>query len=87
MANVDLDQLVSREALGRGRSIRWVEGPCWYTRDSQVWGVVGRACECCVCATSTELDQLAKRGPLGWVRGPRMWAGVPDIHPQMYVCL
>lgn len=31
---------------------------------------VGRACECSLFTVSTELDQPASRGPVGWVRGP-----------------
>lgn len=35
-------------------------------------------CERCGCSLpNLELDQPASRGPVGWVRRPGIWAGVP----------
>ena len=39
---------------------------------------VGRVCECCVFAVSTQLDQLVSWGPIGQVRGAGIQAEVPD---------
>ena len=39
-------------------------------------GCLWDECECCMCVSSTQLDQLASWGPMGWVRGDRICAGV-----------
>lgn len=75
LAIFKLDQLASW-AFGPDWGDRKTKGPSWFWGTCKCGVPMRQVYECCFSAVTTKLDQPASWGPIGWVTGPGIGAGV-----------